>query len=186
MSRLHGFIAADMLDSGGIVAYPTEAVWGIGCDPFQVQAVLRILQIKQRPVEKGLILVASSTDQLGRLYSSLDKLHKRTLDADWPGPVTWLLPDPEDLVPWWIKGLHRSVAVRVSAHPVVRDLCEIFGGPVISTSANLAGEPAIRSRLKLVMKMGAKLDYIMPGTLGGASAPSPIRDLLTGSVLRAG
>jgi len=177
-------LASYCLEAGGVIAYPTEAVWGIGCDPWNAEAVYRLLAIKQRPVYKGLILIASSTSQLAPLYDPLSEQQKAALHETWPGPNTWLIPDPHDLVPGWIKGEHGSVAIRVSAHPLVADLCNQFGGMVVSTSANLAGEPEIRSRLKVQLKLGAKLDFIVPGQLGPESNPSTIRDLATGRVFR--
>jgi L-threonylcarbamoyladenylate synthase len=167
-----------------VIAYPTEAVWGIGCDPWNERAVYRLLAIKQRPVNKGLILVASSIAQLGPLYDPLTAEQKAALDRTWPGPNTWLIPDPDNLVPGWIKGEHQSVAIRVSAHPLVVGLCNRFGGMLVSTSANLAGKPEIRSRLRLQIELGAKLDFVVPGQLGPESEPSTIRDLASGRVFR--
>lgn len=184
MSDLHISLAVRCLCSGGVIAYPTEAVWGVGCDPWNEQAVYRLLAIKQRPVNKGLILVASSIHQLWPLYDPLTDGQKAALDETWPGPNTWLLPDPNNLVPDWIKGEHRSVAIRVSAHPLVAALCERFGSMLVSTSANLAGEPEIRSRVKLEIKLGAKLDLVVPGQLGRQSQPSTIRDLASGRIFR--
>ena len=167
-----------------MIAYPTEAVWGIGCDPWNEEAVHRLLAIKQRPMSKGLILVASSISQLAPLYNPLPKEQQAALGETWPGPNTWLIPDPKDLVPTWIKGEHKSVAIRVSAHSLVVELCNLFGGMLVSTSANLAGEPEIRSRLKLQLKLGDKLDFVVPGSLGPESNPSTIRDLASGRVFR--
>jgi len=184
VSRVNIGLATRWLLAGGVIAYPTEAVWGLGCDPWNVAAVRRILEIKGRPVSKGLILVAASVTQLGGLYDSLTEKQKAQLDDTWPGPTTWLLPDPENLLPRWIKGEHSAVAVRVSSHPVVRALCDGFGGLLVSTSANRAGRPEIRSRLRLQCQLGAKLDFVVPGGLGGQQQPSTIRDLVSGRVLR--
>jgi len=184
LSHLHIRQASNCLHAGGIIAYPTEAVWGIGCDPWNGDAVYRLLAIKRRPVNKGLILVAASTSQLAPLYNPLSEDQKTALEETWPGPNTWLIPDPNDLVPAWIKGGHSSVAIRVSAHPLVVELCNQFGGMLVSTSANLAGESEIRSRLKLQLKLGDKLDFVVPGQLGPESNPSTIRDLASGRIFR--
>jgi len=176
--------AARCLAAGGIVAYPTEAVWGLGCDPMNLQAALSLLQIKGRPVEKGMIIVAASTGQLSPLLDPLSSEHRRILDDSWPGPVTWLIPDPESLVPWWIRGDHASVAVRVSAHPIVNALCTAFGGPVVSTSANRVGQVPARTRLQVLKRLGSAPDLVLPGALGSEERPSTIRDLVTGRVLR--
>src|SRR5688572_24130365 len=95
--------AAGCLRQGGIVAYPTEGVWGLGCDPFNGAAVHKLLAIKQRPIEKGLILIAGSTTQIARLLNPLSSTQRKLLDESWPGPTTWLLPDAEQLIPSWIK-----------------------------------------------------------------------------------
>lgn len=183
--------AASIIHAGGVIAYPTEAVWGLGCDPFNEQACFRLLQIKQRPVEKGMILVASSTEQLGFLLDMLNTREQQKLNRAWKdqaqsGPVTFLVPDLASKVPLWIKGEHTAVAVRVSGHPVVQALCEHVGGPVVSTSANLAGRPAVKTRVQLEKQLGHKLDFILPGSLGGAAKPSQIIDLVSGRVMRAG
>lgn len=170
--------------AGGVIAYPTEAVWGLGCDPFSEAAVSKLLQIKNRPVEKGLILVAASLDQLPALASSLTDSQRRTLEETWPGPVTWLIPDPEGSIPNWIKGEHESVAVRVSAHPLVRELCDRHGGALVSTSANDAGEPEIRSQSRLTEEFGGRIDAVIAGELGDSTETSQIRDLISGNRLR--
>lgn len=176
--------ASQCLRAGGVVAYPTEAVWGLGCDPGNQAAVQRVLELKQRPEEKGLILVAANTEQITELLQPLSPQQKETLEVSWPGPVTWLIPDLENVFPPWIKGEHTSVAVRVSAHPVVRALCLAFGGPLVSTSANKAGEPEIKSRSRIDQQFGSTIDFVVAGELGDAARPSEIRDLVTGAVLR--
>ncbi len=170
--------------SGSVIAYPTEAVWGLGCDPKNRTAVHRILQIKQREESKGLILVAANQAQISELLVGLSDRQRDLLDRSWPGPITWLIPDPKNLIPEWIKGEHQSVAIRVSAHPVVIALCESFGGPIVSTSANRAGEPEIRSGLIIEEQFSFTIDAIVEGELGQSQQPSEIRDLTTGARLR--
>jgi tRNA A37 threonylcarbamoyladenosine synthetase subunit TsaC/SUA5/YrdC len=88
------------------------------------------------------------------------------------------------LIPKWIKGDHQSVAIRVSGHPIVQELCSAFGGPIVSTSANEAGEEEIRSRLILEDKFADKIAGIVDGDLGQSKKPSEIRDLVSGRVIR--
>lgn len=176
--------AVSLMRAGGVIAYPTEAVWGLGCDPHNYQACQALLQIKQRPVEKGMILVAADMQQLARLLDPLTPAQRQCLAASWPGPRTWLIPDSQQLVPWWIRGDHQSVAVRVSAHPLVKALCQAFGGPVVSTSANKASRPPATSRIQLEKALGRELDYVLPGKLGGDDRPSMISDLLSGQRIR--
>jgi L-threonylcarbamoyladenylate synthase len=180
--RIHR--AASCVRKGGIIAYPTEGVWGLGCDPFNEAAVYRLLQIKQRPVEKGLILAAGNMRQIEPLLSRLDAAQKAVLAESWPGPVTWLVPDPDQLIPGWIKGKFESVAIRVSAHPAIVQLCAAFGGMIVSTSANPAALPPARTRLKVLTWFGDSVDYVLPGKLGGQRGPSVIRDLASAKVIR--
>ena len=178
--------AAVLLRRGGVVAYPTEAVWGLGCDPFDETAVSRLLVLKQRAVDKGLILVAASISQLDGLvdWHALPEERSEAVLARWPGPHTWIMPASRR-VPHWITGSHvAQVAVRVSAHPVVVALCEAFGGPLVSTSANLAGVPPPRDVAAIDATLRSALDGIVEGTTGGLSAPTPIRDARSGEVLR--
>ncbi len=178
--------AAAVLHRGGVIAYPTEAVWGIGCDPFDEWAVLRLLAIKQRPVGKGLILIAASLAQIEPLIdrTSLASEQLDTVLASWPGPHTWLLPCKTD-VPQWLRGTHSTLALRVSSHPVVAALCDAFGGPLVSTSANLSGHPPVRRREALDRNLLDQLDGVVPGDTGSLTAPTPIRDAATGDVIRA-
>lgn len=184
MINQHLDCALAALNSGGVIAYPTEAVWGLGCDPFDPLAVDKILQLKQRPMDKGLIVVAANMQQVAALIEPLTAAEKALLASTWPGPVTWLLPDPDQCFPPWIRGNFSSVAVRVSAHPLVRQLCLAYGGPLVSTSANPASLPPARSRLRVVRWFGRHLDYVLPGRLGGNARPSQIRDLRNGTLLR--
>ncbi|KAF1685277.1 tRNA threonylcarbamoyladenosine biosynthesis protein RimN [Pseudoxanthomonas broegbernensis] len=177
--------AAVLLRHGGVVAYPTEAVWGLGCDPDDEAAVMRLLAAKQRPVDKGLILVAAHFDAL-RPWLDLSALPPERLAAvrrDWPGPHTWVMP-ASARAPRWITGRHDGIAVRVSAHPDVAALCRAFGGPLVSTSANRAGMPPARSRAALDPGLVADVDGLLPGETGGLDQPTPIRVALDGRVLR--
>ncbi|MVF14288.1 tRNA threonylcarbamoyladenosine biosynthesis protein RimN [Ketobacter sp. MCCC 1A13808] len=184
----HRLGAVNALAQGEVIAYPTESVFGYGCDPFNPIAVQRLLTLKQRPVEKGLILVAANCQQIEPLLRSLSADQRHRLDADWPGPVTWLIPDPEQLIPAWIKGSFSSVAVRVSAHPLVQSLCQAWGGPIVSSSANQSGRPPAKSEYSLLRarrQTGIGADYIVPGATQRRSKPSEIKDLQSGRIIRA-
>lgn len=174
--------AARAVAQGGVIAYPTEAVWGLGCDPWNPDAVYRLLALKARPVEKGLILVAADIAQFDFLLDDLPRSWRAQLQLSWPGANTWLVPH-QDRLPEWITGVHDSVALRVSDHPLVRELCS-HTGPLVSTSANSAGRPAARSRLRVEQYFGGQLDAVLDGALGGRKNPSLIRDLRTGRVIR--
>ncbi len=176
------------LAAGAVLAYPTEAVWGLGCDPFNEQAVKTILQLKNRAVGKGVILIAGHIKQVAFLLEGLNDNHLQRLQRSWPGPHTWLVPH-NNRVPPFIHGHFDTVAVRVSAHPTVQALCQRFGGPIVSTSANPQGLPEAKTQLKARSyfthnRFGHTLHYCS-GSVGKAAKPSKIQHLLTGEVIRA-
>jgi L-threonylcarbamoyladenylate synthase len=173
------------LRSGQVIAYPTEAVFGLGCDPVNEAAVRRLLAIKQRPIAKGLILIAADFTQLTPFVEPLDKAQRARVDETWPGPVTWLLPASER-VPLWLRGRHDTIAVRVTAHPTAALLCRGWGGALVSTSANLSGRPPARTPLAVRRQLGTRIDCIVAEPVGGSARPSEIRDLRSGRVVRTG
>jgi len=177
-------LAARYLRGGGVLAYPTEGVWGLGCDPDNADAVQRLLALKRRDPAKGLILVAASIDQVLPYLDGLSTAQLQPLLTSWPGPQTWIVPD-NGTAPDWITGGKPGLALRVSANTVVRALCEAFGGPIVSTSANPSGRPAPRSMLRVRRYFPEQLDYVLAGALGGQSGPTPIRDLITAELIRA-
>jgi len=178
-------LAVRAIERGGIIAYPSEAVFGLGCNPLDPVAVGRLLELKRRKLGKGLILIASSSAQLRPFIGPIDDPVWKKMESSWPGPNTWIVPAAAHC-PHWITGARSTVAVRVSAHPVCRALCERWNGALVSTSANQSGQPPIR-RLALLRKhFGNIVDYIVPGALGGQENPTQIRDALTGVTLRAG
>ncbi|MGH1472017.1 MAG: L-threonylcarbamoyladenylate synthase [Cellvibrionaceae bacterium] len=178
--------AASAMMTGGVIAYPTESVWGLGCDPNNAHAVKRILTIKKRPAEKGLILVAANIEQFSPYLVDLSDSQLAQLQQTWPGPVTWLIPDIHHRVPHYIKGDFETVALRVSSHPIIQALCTVFGGPIVSTSANPAGLLPAKSAMGVNRYFYSRIDYIAPGNTLNLPKPTEIRDLLTGAVHRAG
>lgn len=187
MTPWHLRQAALALRHGGIIAYPTEAVYGLGCDPLNAAAVLRLLALKNRPIEKGLILIASDFQQLAPFVCAPDADMMRRISATWPGPITWLLPAKAE-TPAWLRGAHASLAVRVTAHPQAAALCRAFGGALVSTSANPAGRPPARHPLRVRHYFNhysnEPLDYILHGAVYSHTKPTEIRDVLTGKVIR--
>lgn len=183
MSRLALAHAARIVRRGGVIAYPTEAVFGLGCLPRDRDAVLRVLKVKRRSWRKGLILIAADIAQLAP-YVVLPPEPRRTeVLASWPGPHTWVLAATPD-APRWISGGRDSIAVRVTAHPLARELCLRVGDAIVSTSANVSRRPPHRRLLRLRHDLGAELDYVLAGALGGQAAPTVIRDARSGRVLR--
>jgi L-threonylcarbamoyladenylate synthase len=177
--------AARLLQSGGVLAYPTEAVYGLGCDPLDHAAVRRILAFKGRPMAKGLILIAAEFRQLRHFVRPLDDARRMTdVLASWPGPHTWLLP-AAPACPVWLTGAHDTLAVRVTAHPLAAALCRTAGMPLVSTSANRAGRPPARTVLQARRRCGPEVDAYLSGPTGGLARPTPIRDAVRGALLRA-
>lgn len=173
--------AATALSEGEVIAYPTEAVWGLGCDPFNRTAVHKILALKKRPEEKGLILIAGDIKQFEFILHSLDQDLRARLEQSWPGPNTWLVPHHQR-VPHWISGRFDTVALRVSDHPLVQELCDAFG-PIVSTSANPQGLAPARDSLRVRRYFGKQV-RVVPGVLGKRKNPSEIRDLVSGKLIR--
>ncbi|MCO7226549.1 Sua5/YciO/YrdC/YwlC family protein [Pleionea sp. CnH1-48] len=178
----HASLAARIIRAGGVVAYPTETTWGLGCDPFQQSAVERILRIKQRPMHKGLIVIADHLEQLSGLIEPLTEAQQEMIQKHTAKPTTWIVP-AASYAPEWISGQHSSVAVRITTHPLSREICRRVG-PIVSTSANRAGQPVLTARWPCVRQFYQEVDWILPGQSGSASSASQIIDLLTGKILR--
>lgn len=175
--------ACTALAAGGIVAYPTEAVYGLGCDPSNATAIERLLTLKNRPPDRGLILIAARLDALGDWVRPLDEETRARIEPTWPGPVTWLLP-ASDHCPALVRGTHGTVAVRITAHPIAAALCNAWRGPLVSTSANRSGEPPARDAETVRRQFGDSLAAIVEGPVGPMRRPTPIRDAGTGRTLR--
>ena len=182
MSDIHLNCALRTLNEGGVIAYPTEAVFGLGCYPEDFNPVAKILSLKKRSPGKGLILIAASAEQIAPYVDYPDNEVKKEINATWPGPVTWVLP-AKGTVPPWITGYKDTVAVRVSAHPMVQALC-IKAGAIVSTSANPSRKIPARNIIKLRSYFGNKIDYILPGNTGNKNLATEIRDAITGDAIR--
>lgn len=175
--------ASLILQQGGVIAYPTEAVYGLGCDPQNLNAVKKILSLKQRSRDKGLILVAANFEQLQPYLKPLDQAILDKVLPTWPGPVTWLIPAKET-VSEYLKGEFTTLAVRVSNHPVVKELCEKFNGAIVSTSANIATEEAARTAEQVRTIFRDDVDLIIEGETDLKASPSEIRDAVTDKIIR--
>lgn len=177
--------AVQTVRDAGVIAYPTEAVYGLGCDPLEAAAVARILHIKRRDAAKGVILIAARIEQVLPFMAKLPGEVLAKLEASWPGPVTWVVPAASH-VPAWLTGGRTTLAVRVTAHPVARALSEACDMALVSTSANRSGQAPARSGLMVRMQLGEAVDCIVPGAVGGLLRPTEIREAITGKILRAG
>jgi L-threonylcarbamoyladenylate synthase len=175
--------AVSILNRGGVIAYPTEAVYGLGCRADSRPATERICSLKQRPIDQGVIVLIRDLEQLGDWIEPIDEHQRARLASTWPGPVTWLIPASADC-PSWLRGRHGSLAARQSAHPLCRDLCNTLDTPLVSTSANRSGQPPARSAADVQACFGDNIDLVIDAELGDANSPSEIRDLLSGQRLR--
>ncbi len=183
--------AARVVAHGGVIAYPTEAVFGLGCDPLDPEAVLRILDIKGRSMDKGLILIAADLGALLPYVEPLPVERMAEIHASWPGPNTWLLPARHG-TPRWLTGAHDTLAVRVTGHPLAAALCRacarygthVGSGALVSTSANLSGLPPARTALDVHRQLRDTPDLLVAGRCGANPKPSTIRDGRSGAVLR--
>jgi len=179
-------LAVKVLQQGGTIAYPTEAVFGLGCDPRNIAAIKNLLKIKNRNKEKGLILVAANFEQLKEHIQPLEKdIEKKLLNSwqDSANAITWLAPVNE-MTSDYLKGQFDTLAIRVSHHPVVKELCEQFGSAIVSTSANISTQEAARTAEQVKQIFENKIDFIVEGETDINAQPSEIRDVLTNKIIR--
>lgn len=178
--------AAALLRGGGVLAYPTEAVFGLGCDPHDRVAFERLFALKERPATQGVLLIAADFAQVAP-YIDLAAVPAAVMDqvhATWPGPNTWVFPRSAR-VPEWVAGGHAGIALRVTSHEPAAALCRAFGAPLVSTSANPHGQPPARDVATLARYFGDRLEAALDAPLGGLDRPTSIRDALTGAIIRA-
>lgn len=176
---------AALVRNGGVIAYPTEAVFGLGCRPADAAAFERLLEIKDRDVGKGVIVITDDLSRVAHWLEPVPEAMQAMAEASWPGPHTWLWP-ARPACPGWLRGRHTRLAVRVTAHPAVRALCAAAGSALVSTSANRSGEPPCRDTGCVWRHFEGRLDGILDLPCGEAAAPSSIRDMVTGAWIRGG
>lgn len=176
-------LAARQINTGGLIAYPTEAVYGLGCHPQNQRAILQLLQLKQRPLHKGLILLAANFEQIQPYiaFSNADRLTE--IKKTWPGPVTWLLP-AHPSVPLRLRGNHRTIAVRITAHPIAASISLKAGTALVSTSANKTGIKPAKTALKVRQYFKNDKILVINGAIGGRKQTSAIFDATSGQQLR--
>ena len=175
--------AVHVMNEGGVIAYPTESVFGFGCNPFNESAIEKVLKIKGREFVKGFILITSNWEQVEALTQPIRPELLAAVQNSWPGPVTWVFPaDPK--LPAWLTGDRPTIAIRLTAHPVAKALCDTYGGPIVSSSANRSGQIPTRDYRATRLMFGDELGFIMPGQVGELLRPTPIFDACTGEQLR--
>ena len=177
--------AATALKNGGVIAYPTEAVYGLGCHPLNESAVNHLLQLKQRDPGKGLILIADDLRKLEPFLRPLSKSERAKISKKPEKPTPWIIPS-QDWVPDWLTGWHGSLAVRITDHPIAAELCKLTKMPIVSTSANLAGHRPAKTSIQVRIQFDGQLDAIVTGKVDTTATPSIIRDLKTDKIIRPG
>lgn len=176
--------ALQVLRRGGVLAYPTEGCYGLGCDPRNTRAVQRILRLKRRSRRQGLILIGAHWRHIERWVDTSDEQAIARARGTWPGPVTWLLPAAPG-VSRWVRGAHDTIAVRITAHPAAAALCRRFNSAIVSTSANAHGRRPAVSAPQVRRQFQDRVDFVLEGRLGGSKGPTEIRDARTGEIVRA-
>ncbi len=170
------------LKRGGLIAYPTESCYGLGCDPRNRQAVLRILKLKQRPQHKGLILIASHYQQVARYLKPLTLNEQSKLQHDGAQAVTYLMP-VKNSAPRWLRGHHDTLAVRLTAHHFAKQLCRNAGSALVSTSANRSGCRPAKTYAECQRLFGKKV-WVLRGRVGKRKQPSTICAWSDGKIVR--
>ncbi len=176
--------AATLLRAGGVLAYPTEGVYGLGCDPDNRAAFDKIFALKRRPPEQGVLLIAADFEQIKPWLGEVSEAALARAAAAWPGAHTFIFPR-STRVPEWIAGGHAGIALRVTAHAASSALCRAFGGPIVSTSANRHGQPPAMSAADIRAVFGDEADGVLDAPLGGLDRPTPITDAVSGAIIRA-
>ncbi|MDH4234710.1 MAG: Sua5/YciO/YrdC/YwlC family protein [Gallionella sp.] len=170
------------LKRGGLIAYPTESCYGLGCDPDNRTAVLRLLKLKQRPQHKGLIVIASNYRQVARYLQPLAPAQQQQLIAAGAQAVTYLMPARHS-APRWLRGSHDTLAVRITAHRQAAQLCKSVNSALVSTSANLSGQRPARTYAQCLRLFGRKV-WVLPGRVGKRKKPSTIRTWASDKIIR--
>jgi len=168
-------------NNGSVFAYPTEAVFGLGCDPKNENAVMRLLKIKKRPINKGLILIASDFSQV---ENYLKPITENQLEFTQPSVTTYIYPARYD-APDWLTGDFDSLAVRITKHPLVRELCFELNSALVSTSANLSGKEPAKTCNEVLLALEGAIEIMLDGQTGDLDKPTEIRDSITGEIIRA-
>ncbi|MEW5965600.1 MAG: Sua5/YciO/YrdC/YwlC family protein [Pseudomonadota bacterium] len=170
------------LRRGGLVAYPTESCYGLGCDPRNVRALKRLVALKGRSAAKGMLLISDSFKRLAPFVGALKAADRARMAKTWPGPVTWVVP-AASACPALLTGGRPTIAVRVTAHAGAARLCRELGMALVSTSANKTGQKPAKTASECRRIFGSRV-RVLAGRIGARKRPSTLIDLATGTVLR--
>jgi L-threonylcarbamoyladenylate synthase len=170
------------LARGGLIAYPTEYCYGLGCDPRNRGAVQRLLKLKRRPQHKGLILIAAQYAQLAPYLQTLTWPEQQKLQSGGARAITYLIPAKRS-TPRWLRGRHRTLAVRLTAHRAAAAWCNALNTALVSTSANYSGQQPARSYAQCTRLFGKHV-MVLPGLVGKRKKPSTIAAWTSGKIIR--
>lgn len=178
--------AAAVIRAGGLVAFPTDTLYGLAADPFNPSAVRRIVLAKGRPPDRAMPLVAADLAQVAEQIGPLTPLARRLADRFWPGPLTILVPAPPTIAAGVSAGTGR-VGVRVPAHAVARDLSRSSASVLVATSANRSGQTAPADPDDLAESLAAAIDMLIDSGPTQGGPPTTIVDVIadaTGEAVR--
>ncbi len=170
------------LRRGGLIAYPTESCYGLGCDPRNARALKRLIRLKGRSAAKGMLLIADHFRRLQPFVRPLSTTDRARLARSWPGPVTWVVPASASCLPE-LTGGRPTIAVRVTAHHGAAHLCRALRMALVSTSANKSGKKPAKTAAECRRIFGMQV-RVIDGRIGQRRRPSTLIDLATGTILR--
>ncbi|MGD9139199.1 MAG: L-threonylcarbamoyladenylate synthase [Desulfobacterales bacterium] len=167
-------LAGTVVKQGGIIAFPTRCVYGLGTDAFNVDAVQRLFQLKQRSLQKPILILIGFRTQLESLVSNVSATASRIMDAFWPGRVT-LVFEAADIVPQNLTAGTGKIGIRLTGHPVAAALCQSLGVALTGTSANISGNPGCYRIDDIEPQLIRQLDAILnAGTLRGGTGSTVV------------
>ncbi|WLE97175.1 MAG: L-threonylcarbamoyladenylate synthase [Candidatus Electrothrix communis] len=163
--------AACLLRQGGLIAFPTETYYGLGVDPFNVEALARLFAVKQRQPDKAVLVLVAEQAQVTELAAEVPAVLQKLMSHFWPGPLTLVFPGQASLSTL-LTGGTGNIGIRHSPHPLASRLLHAFGGPITATSANRSGAPPATTAAEVQESLGAEIDLILDGgtTPGGAGS----------------
>lgn len=171
--------AVDVLKQGGLIIYPTEGIYGIGCDALNEKSVQNVFNVKYRNNEKSFIVLCSEVVHISKLISDDYVQDKKLSEKEF---ITWIVPISKNCPQWLTK--NNKIAIRLTDHPVIKELCTGIDGPIISTSANISGKKYINNIDIISELFTDEVECIVEGNLGGEAKSSSIIDIATGHILR--
>lgn len=174
--------ATHQIRRGGVIAYPTDTVYGLGCDPMDVEAVNRLCQLKQRDISKGLILLGNKIELFSSYIKPLSGAQIKII-CQTKAPTSWIVP-ASNSAPAWLTGNRDTLVIRITQHSLVSILCNQLGHPLVSSSANPGGHKPAINVFQVHQYFHHKVDAILVSTQTSSGQPSTIRQLATGEVLR--